>query len=244
MATNFVRLLLCFYPYLPPSPSLPACLSCGSCCVHLVRQKQHQRQSRSRSRSQSKGERDTGSGSILISCILILFGDKSAVAYAVRMVSRINTYICTIYIKIFATFGLSHFQGTCSHKNKKKANKSQRSLASLSLSRSSPVCVSGIRLQCDLARSSGSSSGSSSCCFWAKMLSLEPEVAPPGQAHVAQHPNRANQSLEFSHDPRCLVSRTHSCWKEEEEQEEEQEETEEYPALSRQTATINFIIAE
>lgn len=61
------------------------------------------------------------------------------------------------------------------------------------------------------------------------------------QAHVAQHPNRPNQSLAFSHDPRCLVSRIHSCWKGEAlEQEQEQEE---FPALSRQTATINFIIA-
>lgn len=128
-------------------------------------QEQHQSQSRSRSQKQEQ--------SILISCILILFGDKSAALPMLFVWSRIYVCIVCTYIKIFATFGLSHFHGSCSHKNREeKTNKNKAT---------NPEESRGIRLQCDLV--------SSSCWFWAKMLSLELGVAPGSRPIGHMWPN-------------------------------------------------------
>lgn len=128
-------------------------------------QEQHQSQSRSQKQEQS----------ILISCILILSGDKSAALPMLFVWSRIYVCIVCTYIKIFATFGLSHFHGSCSHKNREeKTNKNKAA-------NSEESRESGIRLQCDLV--------SSSCWFWAKMLSLELGVAPGSRPIGHMWPN-------------------------------------------------------
>lgn len=131
-------------------------------------QEQHQSQSRSQSQKQEQ--------SILISCILILFGDKSAALPMLFVWSRIYVCIVCTYIKIFATFGLSHFHGSCSHKNREKKKRTKNKAANSEESRES-----GIRLQCDLV--------SSSCWFWAKMLSLELGVAPGSRPIGHMWPN-------------------------------------------------------
>lgn len=58
------------------------------------------------------------------------------------------------------------------NKNRKQKTKNEQKSEESCESQSLSDAVSGIRLQCDLA--------SSSCWFWAKMLSLELGVAPPG----------------------------------------------------------------
>lgn len=138
-------------------------------------QEQHQSQSQSQSKSQKQEQ------SILISCILILFGDKSAALPMLFVWSRIYVYVCIVctYIKIFATFGLSHFHGSCSHKNRGKNEQKQSP-------NSEESRESGIRLQCDLV--------SSSCWFWAKMLSLELGVAPGSRPSRHMWPNTSPSS--------------------------------------------------
>lgn len=138
-----------------------------SCCVHLVRS--------SAGTTPEPKPKPKQEQSILISCILILFGDKSAALPMLFVWSRIYVCIVCTYIKIFATFGLSHFHGSCSHKNREeKTNKNKATNPEESRE-------SGIRLQCDLV--------SSSCWFWAKMLSLELGVAPGSRPIGHMWPN-------------------------------------------------------
>lgn len=149
----------------PASPSTR--FTCALVVFILYGAAQEQHQSRSRSQKQEQ--------SILISCILILFGDKSAALPMLFVWSRIYVCIVCTYIKIFATFGLSHFHGSCSHKNREeKTNKNKATNPEESRE-------SGIRLQCDLV--------SSSCWFWAKMLSLELGVAPGSRPIGHMWPN-------------------------------------------------------
>lgn len=149
----------------PASPSHKFTCALVVFILYGAAQEQHQSQSRSQKQEQS----------ILISCILILFGDKSAALPMLFVWSRIYVCIVCTYIKIFATFGLSHFHGSCSHKNREeKTNKNKAADSEESRE-------SGIRLQCDLV--------SSSCWFWAKMLSLELGVAPGSRPIGHMWPN-------------------------------------------------------
>lgn len=130
----------------PASPSHK--FTCALVVFILYGAAQEQHQSRSRSQKQEQ--------SILISCILILFGDKSAALPMLFVWSRIYVCIVCTYIKIFATFGLSHFHGSCSHKNREEKTKTktkqqtQRSLASLALDSSAiwSVVVAGFGPKC------------------------------------------------------------------------------------------------
>lgn len=150
----------------PASPSHKFTCALVVFILYGAAQEQHQSQSRSQKQEQS----------ILISCILILFGDKSAALPMLFVWSRIYVCIVCTYIKIFATFGLSHFHGSCSHKNREEKTKTKNKAANSEESRES-----GIRLQCDLV--------SSSCWFWAKMLSLELGVAPGSRPIGHMWPN-------------------------------------------------------
>lgn len=158
---------MCQHVSSPASPSHKFTCALVVFILYGAAQEQHQSQSRSQSQKQEQ--------SILISCILILFGDKSAALPMLFVWSRIYVCIVCTYIKIFATFGLSHFHGSCSHKNREeKTNKNKAA-------NSEESRESGIRLQCDLV--------SSSCWFWAKMLSLELGVAPGSRPIGHMWPN-------------------------------------------------------
>lgn len=134
----------------PASPSHKFTCALVVFILYGAAQEQHQSQSRSQSQKQEQ--------SILISCILILFGDKSAALPMLFVWSRIYVCIVCTYIQIFATFGLSHFHGSCSHKNREeKTNKNKAADSEESRE-------SGIRLQCDLV--------SSSCWFGPKCFRL------------------------------------------------------------------------
>lgn len=180
------------------SPSLKFTCALVVFILYGATQEQHQSQSWSQSKSQKQEQ------SILISCILILFGDKSAALPMLFVWSRI--YVCSVctYIKIFATFGLSHFHGSCSHKNreektnKNKAAASQRSLESLALDSSAiwSVVVAGFGPKCFRLNSGlRQGPGRSGTCGPTPAQAAQPELA-------------------FSHDPRRLVKPepAHSCW--------------------------------